>query len=125
PGTVVACNGTVSTLWHTRRRGGGAVAGREAGPQNGTTRTAIQRETAASVWPYNKLTQDGHAFPPTGRDPNHRTVCEGRDDPQHPPLTPGAARPSKHKHPLQQSCPAPARRPGVRLPILHPLLAWG
>jgi hypothetical protein len=36
-------------------------------------------------------------------------VRDGRDDPQRPPLTPGAAHPIERKHPLQQSCPAPAR----------------
>src|SRR6266446_1468189 len=41
------CHGTVATLWHTRRHGGGTVAGRDAGTQEGTTRTVVQRETAA------------------------------------------------------------------------------
>jgi hypothetical protein len=41
------CHGTIATLWHTRRRGGGAVAGRDAGTQEGTTRTVVQCETAA------------------------------------------------------------------------------
>jgi hypothetical protein len=41
------CNGTVATLWRTQQRSGGAVAGRDAGTQDGTTSTVVQRETAA------------------------------------------------------------------------------
>ena len=40
-------SGTVAPLWHTRRRGAGAVAGRDAGPPEGTTSPVVQREPAA------------------------------------------------------------------------------
>ncbi len=56
--------------------------------------------------------------------PDHLAVRDGRDDPQRPPLTPGTACHIQCKDALQQSCPAPARRPGVRLLLVHALLAW-
>src|SRR5215831_17912670 len=43
----IETSGTAAILWHTRRRGSGAVAGREAGTQEETTRTVVPRETAA------------------------------------------------------------------------------
>ena len=59
-----------------------------------------------------------------GGFPDDLAVRDGGNDPQRPPLTPGAARHIERKHPLQQSCPAPARRPCVPLLlVLHPLLA--
>ena len=54
---------------------------------------------------------------------DHLTVRDGRDDPQRPPLTPGAARHIDRKHVLQQSCPAPARRYRTVLLFLYALLA--
>lgn len=55
---------------------------------------------------------------------DHLAVRAGRNDPPSPPLTPGAARHAQGKDALQQSCPAPARRPGVRLLLGHAMLAW-
>ena len=55
--------------------------------------------------------------------PDDLAVCHDRDYPQRPPLTKRATRHIQRKHPLQQSCPAPARRPGVQRRIRHPLLA--
>ena len=55
--------------------------------------------------------------------PDDLPVRDGGDDAQCPLLAKWAARHSERKHPLQQSCPAPARRSGVRLLVFHPLLA--
>ena len=56
--------------------------------------------------------------------PHALAVRDGGDDPQRPPLTQGAARHIQRKHALEQSRPAPARRPGVRRLLVHALLAW-
>ena len=50
---------------------------------------------------------------------DHLAVREDCDDPQRPPLTPGAACHIQCKNALQQSCPAPARRPGVGFLVLY------
>ncbi len=56
--------------------------------------------------------------------PDHLAVRDGGDDPQRPPLTQRAARHVQRKYPLQQLRPAPARRPGAGLSLVHTLLAW-
>ena len=56
--------------------------------------------------------------------PDDLPVRHGREHPQHPPLTPGAARHSECKHALEQSCPGPARGPGVRRLLVYALLSW-
>src|SRR5262249_23763869 len=44
---LVRTSGTVATLGYTQRCSVRAVAGRDAGTQDGTTSTVVQRETAA------------------------------------------------------------------------------
>ena len=56
--------------------------------------------------------------------PDDLPVRHGRDNPQRPPLTPGAARHSERKHALEQSRPGPARGPGVRRLLVYALLSW-
>ena len=63
----------VQTLWHTRRRSGGAAVGREAVSNDGTARTVAQRETGANALAHASAadvlqtlaTEDGQPFPPT------------------------------------------------------------
>jgi len=55
--------------------------------------------------------------------PDHLALRDGGDDPQHPPLTPGAARHVHRKDALEQPRPAPARRRCAVLLFLHTLLA--
>jgi len=52
---------------------------------------------------------------------DHFALRNDGDEPQCPALTKGAVRQVQRKDPLQQPCPAPARRPGVRL-FVHPSL---
>src|SRR5206468_11552414 len=47
--------------------------------------------------------------------PDHLALRDGGDDPQHPSLTPGAARHGQRKDALEQPRPTPARR---RRPVL-------
>src|SRR5262245_11540368 len=54
---------------------------------------------------------------------DHLALCDDGDEPQCPALTQRAVRHIQRKDPMQQTRPAPARRPGVRLRV-HPLLAW-
>src|SRR5712691_1412044 len=56
---------------------------------------------------------------------DHLAVRDGRDDPQRALLTHRAACHSPGKHPLEQPRPTPARRPRVRLLLVHALLTWG
>ena len=56
--------------------------------------------------------------------PDDLPVRHGRDYPQRPPLTPGAARHSERKHALEPSRPGPARGPGVRRLLVYALLSW-
>ena len=56
--------------------------------------------------------------------PDDLAVRDGGDEPHRPPLTPGAARHVKRKDPLEQPCPAPARRSRVGRLLVHALLAW-
>ena len=55
--------------------------------------------------------------------PDHLALSDGGDDPQRPTLTPWVVGHIQCKDALQQPCPAPARRPGVRRLFVHPLLA--
>ena len=56
--------------------------------------------------------------------PDHLAVRDGGDEAQYFPLTPGTARQSEGKHPHEQPRPAPARRLGAGLGLVHTLLAW-
>jgi len=56
--------------------------------------------------------------------PDDLPVRHGPDNPQRPPLTPGAARHSERKHALEQSRPGLARGAGVRRLLVSALLAW-
>jgi hypothetical protein len=47
------------------------------------------------------------------------TMRDGGNDPQRPLLAERAARHIQRQYPLQQSCPAPARRPGVGFLVLY------
>src|SRR5262249_31894832 len=53
---------------------------------------------------------------------DHLALREAGVEPQHPLVTPGAACHLQAKDPLQQPRPTPARRLGVRLLAVHPLL---
>jgi hypothetical protein len=55
--------------------------------------------------------------------PEHLALRDGGAEPQRPTLTPRAVGHSQCQDALQQPCPAPARRPGVRRLLVHPLLA--
>ena len=56
--------------------------------------------------------------------PDDLPVRDGRDNPQRPPLTPGAERHIERKHALEQSRSGPARGPGVRRLLVYALLSW-
>jgi hypothetical protein len=53
---------------------------------------------------------------------DHLALRDSGDDPQRPPLTERAACHIQRKDALQQPCPAPTRRRGVRRLLVHPLL---
>src|SRR5215475_8648408 len=56
--------------------------------------------------------------------PDDLPVHNGRENPQHPLLTSGAARHIEHQHALEQSRPGPARGSGVRRLLVYGLLSW-
>jgi hypothetical protein len=98
----------------TRRR----LPGTGQGPSGGGPRKGFLAETRRSNpgWGGCELQRPEDL-------PDHRALHDGGNDPQRPLLTARAARPSQGKDALEQSCPAPARRPRVRRLVLHPLLA--
>src|SRR6058998_3613109 len=56
--------------------------------------------------------------------PDDLIVCDGGDEAQRPPLTPGAARHIQRKDALEKPRPAPARRSRVGLLLVYTLPAW-
>ena len=56
--------------------------------------------------------------------PDHLAWRGGRDEPQRPLMVQRTRGHSEIKHPLQQPCQAPARRPGASLWLVHALLTW-
>src|SRR5262249_33342321 len=56
--------------------------------------------------------------------PDDLPVRDGRDNPQRPPLTPGAERHIERKYALEQSRPGPVSGPGVRRLLVYALLSW-
>ena len=56
--------------------------------------------------------------------PDHLAWRGGRDEPQRPLMVQRTRGHSEIKHPLQQPCQAPARRPGTSLWLVHALLTW-
>src|SRR5262245_24117074 len=55
---------------------------------------------------------------------DHFALRNDGDEPQSPALTPRAVHHIQRKHPLEQPCPAPARRRGARLWLVEALLTW-
>ena len=49
----------------------GLLLGEKLGHRMGQRARVVQRETAASIWPYNTLAQDVHVSSPTGREKGH------------------------------------------------------
>jgi hypothetical protein len=103
-------------VWHPRARvigdGFATLQARSGGGPGEGCLAATSRSHRGRV---------GHELQMPEELPEHLAWRDGRDDPQHPLMAQRTRGHSEIIHPLQQPCPALARRPGASLWLVH---AW-